>query len=599
VADTYCGSRRTFLANALATLGALSTSGCQDIFTKPLTAICPNDPAISDKSTPLTIDVHAHVFNASDLQISRFLQVVVLHKDDALGKGDPFVQGIALITDLVQELAWYLAPSASKETDRLRALQAEFAECNPAALDARLNTLRQEGYVLARSQLQTALEARRPSQMPIAGSFPELLELESRAASPIERVALLIRNLPPNYADYRRQRSQRFQSTPKAAVTFASIIDFVVQSFQYRFVSAYDYLRTYSAKSVRKIDLLVPSMVDFDWWLADGGATASSLSEQIVVMKQIAIATGGRVHGFVPFCPLREIVFRNDSSKTDSSLAMAKHAIEECGFIGVKLYPTMGFAPYGNAALDVWNGRLPASLDANGFGAKLDAIMKEFFEWCIVEQVPVMAHTNTTNGPNAEFEDLTSADHWQAALESLDIHEKKLRVNFGHFGDTALGADATDRRQISRAQALQRLMRGAADQPGAMAYADAAFFVEVLDDRERLKGVLRELLRSSPLAYPQLLGHRLMYGTDWLFSLADAGVDQYLTKFEKMIAELQDELRSGDPRWKTLVDNFLGRNAATFLGLRKGEANRARLDGFYAANSVQKPDWMLKLDDPK
>ena len=39
---------------------------------------------------------------------------------------------------------------------------------------------------------------------------------------------------------------------------------------------------------------------------AKGTATATSLREQVEVMRRIAVLLNGRVHGFAPFCPFRE-----------------------------------------------------------------------------------------------------------------------------------------------------------------------------------------------------------------------------------------------------------------------------------------------------
>ena len=69
-------SRRHALL-ALSTL--LATSGCA---TQP--PLCADDPGLASGTSPLTIDVHAHVFNGSDLQIKEFLLQTATHKDSEL-----------------------------------------------------------------------------------------------------------------------------------------------------------------------------------------------------------------------------------------------------------------------------------------------------------------------------------------------------------------------------------------------------------------------------------------------------------------------------------------------------------------------------------
>lgn len=47
---------------------------------------------------------------------------------------------------------------------------------------------------------------------------------------------------------------------------------------------------------------------------------------------------------------------------------------------------------------------------------------------------------------------------------------------------------------------------------------------------------------------------------------------------------------------ESLSRKFFGLNAASYLGLRKGERNRTRVDAFYPKHGVSTPDWMRKLD---
>jgi hypothetical protein len=55
-------------------------TGCASFLLRSPITLCPSDPRISDPTTPLTVDTHGHVFNASGLQIRGFI-------DHALTKG--------------------------------------------------------------------------------------------------------------------------------------------------------------------------------------------------------------------------------------------------------------------------------------------------------------------------------------------------------------------------------------------------------------------------------------------------------------------------------------------------------------------------------
>jgi hypothetical protein len=157
-------------------------------------------------------------------------------------------------------------------------------------------------------------------------------------------------------------------------------------------------------------------------------------------MTLISILSDGRVHGFAPFCPLREVAaqagFKNERGEVaKSSLRFVQEAVRSKGCIGVKLYPPMGYAAYGNAALDdpskggradFWEGGLlpdwtAAPIPYSGgttklLGQRIDDALDELYQWCVDEQVPILAHTDETNGPSDRYKALARAQYWTLAL---------------------------------------------------------------------------------------------------------------------------------------------------------------------------------------
>ena len=76
---------------------------------------------------------------------------------------------------------------------------------------------------------------------------------------------------------------------------------------------------------------------------------------------------------------------------------------------------------------------------------------------------------------------VATARYWKKAPDELDLQKaRKLRVNFGHFGDSVIVEDGTN-----RSEAFIALMSATADKPGAMAYADPSYFSDVLDNAAR------------------------------------------------------------------------------------------------------------------
>jgi predicted TIM-barrel fold metal-dependent hydrolase len=245
----------------------------------------------------------------------------------------------------------------------------------------------------------------------------------------------------------------------------------------------------------------------------------------------------------------------------------------------------MGFAPWGNSGKTLWQGKasLPAAASDPNFGKKLDAAMGRLFEYCVANDVPVMAHTNHSNGPYEEFKDLAGSTYWKLALERFpDLH-----VSFGHFGDTDPEDHSGD-----RTLPFVQLMSQTAGFPGANAYADSGYFAGVLMNQ----GKMRDVLMSLYGVEKQIMLERLMYGTDWTMILPQKSVERYLSDFMDVMRRIEQAQPGIGARRTSLSNAFFGRNATEYLGLRKGRGNRGRLESFYSQRKLDPPDWMKKVD---
>lgn len=575
-------TRRTLIAAIFSALAPLSAVA------KPV-RLCVNDPSISDLKAPLTIDTHAHFFNGSDLQVKQFLAQTTTDEQSELR---PFVAAMA---GVVQRLAWHLAPNAHQERMAMRRYARRLAKCKGANQLRRIaDDAFEEGYQKGRRNLQHTAAALSQTRRGVA-------LLASKPA--IAPIGAAIQELPSKY--------QEFENPPESSIlgsdpTLRGYLRFILHNFNYRHVNAIDYFSTFSKDSTRKVDLVVANLVDFDYWLSKGKATATTLSEQVDLMSEISVMLGGRVHGFVPFCPFRELM-TVDSSGMGESLRLVRRAIEQRGFIGVKLYPPMGFAALGNMEKSIWQtkpGLLPAA-GKPGFGAQLDASMRRLFRYCVDNDVPIMAHSNNSNGPNEEFRELASSVYWGNALKEFP----QLRVNFGHFGDS----DPEDH-DGERTQEFLKLMTKQPGAAGQHAFGDSGFFAGALMNYDKMVDVLTHLYAVDK----GIMRERLMYGSDWLMVLIERKADDYLTDFMEVMRRTECAIRRGECEemrrikgeeirrcecetlalaagQKSLSDAFFGHNAAEFLGLRLGRGNRGRLERFYRRYGMAEPDWMIKL----
>lgn len=408
-----------------------------------------------------------------------------------------------------------------------------------------------------------------------------------------EEIDLL--NPDERYTDYRRRTradEPALTRMAQARRTARGTIAFVLQNFQYRYVTIHDYLRLYNQPGKRVVDLMMPMMVDYDWWLDRGQGTLSSLENQVGVMEQLAIATGGRVHAFVPFDPLREVMHGLNRSNP-GSLDLVKRALGR-GCLGVKLYPPMGFAALGNAMVqrerpDFWRRAwLPDEIKVADLGQRLDGALHQLYRHCIDHDIPLMAHSSLSNGAAKDFEALAGASHWRRALDAYP----GLRINFGHFGETQplMQGDEGYRRALGFTALMQ------STGPGERAYADSGFFTETMEESEKMRALLQRLYTTTRDKGHASLSNRFLYGSDWEMTLTHGRVDRYLSAFEGLFERMAGERLAGGEGAPTLSRKFFGANAVAYAGLRAGEKTRARLQAFYDLHRVATPEWMRKVD---
>lgn len=261
-------TRRQAMAG-LGCLGAsLGLSGCAS----PIVPFCPGDPTISDPDAPLTIDIHSHVFNGTDLQIEGFYTHVVKRKTDK-----------QVIATILKMFADNFAPSGAKELAALSEVEVALRSCNGTTFVEIYNSHAQDSY----SRFLKALKA----------ANNEVKAQPFARASTSRRLDAFINSLPSDYKTYRQRRARIALTEP----TFAGEFAFVLQNFNYRYVNVYDYLLKYSTGRTRKIDIIVAHLVDYDWPLGGGSTTTTNLADQFRVMDKISQLTGGRVSVFCAF----------------------------------------------------------------------------------------------------------------------------------------------------------------------------------------------------------------------------------------------------------------------------------------------------------
>ncbi len=302
------------------------------------------------------------------------------------------------------------------------------------------------------------------------------------------------------------------------------------------------------------------AMVDFNYWL-DSPAKASTMRDQVLIHEQMALLSNGFLMPLVAYNPWVDI------QENDASLKTVEWAVKEHGCVGVKIYPPMGFYPFGNERNPI-NG----SSDPRPHPRALDEKLIQFFTKCEELDVPVMAHANASNGRDSSHDKLAGVKGW----ELLDSYPglKSLYVNAGHFG----GAHARDDGDWTAD--FVYLMNSAEK---LTLYADLGYWDELLESQ-----VARDRLRENLLlpVGQETVADRTMFGTDWLMLSQVPGWEAYP---EGVANVIQNYDTSGFAARK-----ILGSNVLQFYGLAQNSKrqNMQRVTAYYTKPGRTLPGWM-------
>jgi len=530
----------------------------------------PEPPLVEAQSTG--IDVHSHVFNARDIPIAGFVTQVVLEGQPlgqlALG---PLAVLLSLIMD---QSAWppdreqqgladgtlrpFAAPvvTASQTKEQVRSAAAvairemqnrsgRYAYFKARVSD-HLKQARQVEHLAVMAApdggdaaLLTFLAARAGVRMPTRGSGvgPRLQEIAPQAAADgavaIDDEVYGVFLLASLVTERRTDLVRRLSRLPTSSVDAAAIA------------------------------MYNPALVDYSLWLDE---PVSPLDQQIAVMSAIAAVRGRPylVHPWVSFCPWRQLV-------EPEQMALVQDAVRKKGFIGVKLYPVMGFRPIGNDnASD--SSTYPDRLRAlPRWGDRLDRALSDLYDWCVAEDVPITTHCSFSQYPSKEAGLRGSPREWRRVMQRPQW--RSLRLNLAHLGGVWDLANPANNGWTADAIAML------AEFPNV--YGDIA-------DYDSIVGVTRDQRSINAKVLPRLSSlvssiaaarAKLMYGTDWVMLSRAPGVDQYYSAMRDQVP-----LKLG-------VDQaaFLGQNASRFLGVdqpRRTHNTRQRLEDFLELHGI-------------
>jgi len=560
---------------------ALALGGCRTLHSQPSVPTGPR---------PALVDIHSHVFNASDLPAVRFIKIVFLKHYPKEAVSVLSIDDPDALDQLIKLFSYLLgstrAPTALDEV-RVLDLEAPVLSVNAVPLEndkamilAIADFTRDQGVAVTQD-----------------GKPVNLDKIRDAIRQSGESGGLGVSGLVPPNVD---------AATATAYNAYRSLdLGIVLRWFalftRYRYSLAEQLAKDHERQKFA-VSLLCPALVDYDHWLGQyvEGKSASPLPDQVTAMGRIARRkVGPTVHGYVGFDPLRQVAWEAGIFKGYDPLALVHKAVREEAFIGVKLYPPMGYRAMGNVEVcqsypveqneamekllkvgppdpAVANCAPPRPHPGSpALGRRLDGAMAKLFDLCVREHAVVMAHANDSNGANAQYSHRADPAYWLGVFARWpDLH-----VALAHFG--SFDADSHDKPagakppESSWEWTLGRFLK---KNPNAPVFADISYLVEIVGRTPTDQARYDQTVRSWVQQFDPECRH-LMFGTDWMM----LGLDKNYEGYTERVYQYFSSNVGFSPAMLTRL--FSG-NAGAFLGLRKNDPTRERLLRFYKRYQV-------------
>jgi predicted TIM-barrel fold metal-dependent hydrolase len=287
----------------------------------------------------------------------------------------------------------------------------------------------------------------------------------------------------------------------------------------------------------------------------------------------------------------QESSLRGGIRHSHSPLALVKRAVRTEGFIGVKLYPPMGFLPLDNA-IKLDYGDFPDHLELpfrKQLNAALDAVLGDLYAWCVEEQVPILAHAANSNGAGEGYSLRASPDNWAAVAKNFS----GIRISLAHFGrfDAGFASPANPHPRLDQTWEwkMAKLVRA---YPGSKIYIDLSYLrAALLAPDNNIRSEVVRMLGEVKKEFPAI-SDRMLFGTDWVMFGEEELFPpiSYNGQYADRVVQLFTSATFTEPE----VTRIMSANAGSFIGLdlpASTTGNRARLTSLYNASGLD-TDWM-------
>ncbi|WP_152447138.1 amidohydrolase family protein [Janthinobacterium sp. HH01] len=487
------------------------------------------------------IDVHAHFFNATDIDAISYLQHSIAHE---IPGGEVLV---GIFKPLLKKII-ASARTAAEEIEDLLRLQEQLRSLSPESASIAIDQLAREKRIQTAEFIYTHMLADGT-----ALKLMQNLKLESQQS----------KLAAPPIASFSRQFIEEAVSVDPAVAapepfvepalakklreTYKGLVRFIGCMKNDRWVN----LRTFEEGfRGRGIDAVFGAMVNFDGLYNNA---RSPFADQLKLQALLSRLSKGYLLPLAAYNP------QADMDSKGAMLTDVIDALTNQGFIGVKIYPPLGFYPYGNVKLGDKHDKKFMK-----HALQFDEHMLALFLACGKLGAPVMAHANKSMGRNGAWDNGSKPEGWIALTERLALEQQTPMVNLGHFaGDAAFKDDWQPRfAELMTRNGTSKI------------YADLANWKRLRacvadSDCESLKR-LKATIAGNPG-----VEKKLMYGSDWFMMIKSSNWQDYA-------GDLALALRGMD------LDALFYNNALDCYNLGPGGMRRAAVEKHLG----YVPDWL-------
>ncbi|MDW9463584.1 amidohydrolase family protein [Sinorhizobium meliloti] len=490
------------------------------------------------QGTAAGIDAHCHIFNASDLPVQSFLQRVIFedYEDASVPEASAAVppQLAGLLATLISFLKLGVI-SADTELAQLTAneesLLSQYDPFSPRVQQELEDVLEQ--VLGAREMVAgTGLRLTPDARTAYRTAIDREIRLGSSGATEALAGSRGARLLAGRGFIGRHLRWAAWLRSPRMRL-------------------AEEMHRLYGGSG--RIGLFTPALIDYARWLDE--EPRSDIASQIEVMEavqKIAIRRKGfMIHCLAPYDPWRQVTDLLDGIQP-TALDIVKQAVEQRGFVGVKLYPPMGFLPTGNKGRTL---SYPVRADdIDDFQTKIDSALDDLYQWAEREGVAILAHAANSMGAGEKFSERAKPEGWRSVLRRFP----NLRLNLAHFGEF---------HDKEWEDSFGKLFAEFPNIYADISYLNGGLSTQIADIR-----AIAAKLKLFLARFDQGVD-RIVYGSDWIMLGREPDHERYLDALRTLLIQAG----VNDAQWRKVTSE----NAIRLYGLNSGQMARSRLQDWY------------------